>query len=129
MVIGGLAGFLFVVDEVINGYGAVDEPIVPFAVLIGGVWGGVGGFASGCVCAVVTWFLRRRGTCTELQYGRVGAVVTLGLALPLSVLVLAGGGAPTAWDVAAWVLIPVGVSTAAAAVVGRWIWRRTVPVS
>ena len=74
LVIGCLAGFLFVVDELINGYGGVHVSIVPVAVLIAGTWGAVGGFAAGCVCAVATWFLRRRGTCTEREYGRVGAV-------------------------------------------------------
>ena len=117
---------MFLIDSVVLDGWPPDYEVAPYAGLVAGVWGSVGGFVAGSICALVTRTIERRGQGpTQAVYGRIAALVTGGLALPVSVTTLMGGGGITPWDATVWVVVPVGASTMVAGFLGAWIWRRT----
>jgi hypothetical protein len=122
MVVGALAVVLCLLDT-----GAGAQNYVPVVAMIGGTLGAVGGGIAGMVCAVVTALLDRwTGGLTASGYAVVAAAVTATVAVAFGVWLMQPGAVLQSDQLWGWLLIPITVSSAVAAVAGWSLWRETV---
>ena len=128
VVLGALAPILFLLDNRVQGYPTSPDElsVAAVAAVIAGTWGAVGGLTAGLVCAAVTHVRERRDRLSVRTYGRIAAIVTAVLAVPIGALqLLEAGRMVLIWEVFVWVVAPVAVSVAVARLLGRWVWHRT----
>lgn len=121
MVVGALSVVLGLLD---TEAGVADY--VPVVAMIAGMLGAVGGGIAGTVCAVVTALLDRwTGGLTASGYAVVAAVVTATVALAFGVWLMQPGAVLQSGQLWGWLLVPIAVSSAVAAVAGWSLWRET----
>jgi hypothetical protein len=117
-VIAALAVVLCFLDP---GAGAADY--IPVVAVIAGTLGVLGGGIAGTTCALLTALLDRwTGGLTALGYAAVAAAVTAGVAGAFGSWLMQPGS-EFSTQVWGWVVMPVAVSTAVAAVTGALLWH------
>ncbi len=121
MVVGALVVVLGLLD---TGAGVADY--VPVVAMIAGTLGAVGGGIAGMVCALVTALLDRwTGGLTASGYAVVAATVTATVAVAFGVWLMQPGAVLQSDQLWGWLLVPIAVSSAVAAVAGWFLWRET----
>jgi hypothetical protein len=94
--------------------------------MIAGTLGAVGGGIAGMVCAVVTALLDRwTGGLTASGYAVVAATVTATVAVAFGTWLMQPGAVLQSDQLWGWLLVPIAVSSAVAAVAGWSLWRET----
>ena len=118
-VVGGLAVVLCLVDT----EAAAADYIAP-AAMVAGTLGAIGGAFAGAASAVITWLLDQlTGGLTAAGYATVSATVTAGVAGAVGMWLIQPGSLIAGNPLSTWVLMPVVISAAVAAIAGGYLWR------